>query len=290
MGTNCITRWSVEFLGEQKSRNSEHSQRDLGFTGKLGKHWYAVYGDTLWNKPFYMIRNSISRCTSDPLAVEDLHLRPDMPRQNQFIPWEPAWGEKQNWFIGVSSLLEIDSQEPVGAIFYLVTTGIMTADSRSLGTGIAMVKLVDGVPTVVKRFGDKGYWWPADTNPKWGDIAAFRDPNSEYVYAWGGAATSLAQDNSKKDLVFLTRVKARDGFDTSKYEYWWGREKGWSSQPLNQFNHQTAVWKATGQGQVVWNQYLGVYIFVHLSMTVPYRCCTSPTLTSSKLRGASVTV
>lgn len=213
-----------------------------------------------------MIRNSVSRCTANPLEVEDLHLRRDMPRQNQFIPWNRAWGEAQNWFIGVSSLLEVDSKEPVGAIFYLVTTGIMTADSKSLGTGIAMVKLVDGVPTIVKRFGERGYWWPADTTPKWGDIAAFQDPRSEYLFAWGGAPTSLGQDNHRKDLVFLTRVKSRHCFDQSKYEYWWGRARGWSSTPLDQFDHETAVWKATGQGQIVWNEYLRCYIFVHLSI------------------------
>lgn len=292
MGSNPITKWTVDFLGEQKSRNSEYSQRDLGFTGKLGKHWYAVYGDTLWDKPFYMVRNSISRCTGNPLEVEDLNVRHDLPRQNQFIPWNPKWGEAQNWFIGVSSLLEVDPKEPIGAIFYLVTTGIMSADSKSLGAGIAMVKLVQGVPTVVKRFGEKGYWWPADTNPKWGDIAAFRDPRSEYMYTFAGAPTSLSADNDKRELVFLCRVKARDCFDQRKYEYWWGHSRGWSSRPLSQFDHETAVWKATGQGQVVWNEYLGCYIFVHLSMcrTSTHRFgCSANHLMSNQLHGALVT-
>lgn len=268
-GTNPIKRCRVQFLGEQKSINSEPSDRDLGFTGKLGGHWYGVYGDTIWKNPFYMIRNGIARMTSHPLQVEDLHVRGDLPRQNQFIPWNAAWGEKQDWFLGVSSILEVDERTVTGAILYLVTNGIMKPDSRSIGTGIAMVRVVDGVPTVTKRFGERGYWWDAQTNARWGDIAALRDPRSEYIYAWGGAPEMLKDDKERKSLVFLARVKARSCFDLASYEYWWGPEKGWRSQNLNQFDLETAVWDATGQGQVAWNEYLGCYILVHLSRS-PY--------------------
>ncbi|KAB5566066.1 hypothetical protein GE09DRAFT_1055686 [Coniochaeta sp. 2T2.1] len=265
VGTNPIRRCRVEFLGEQKSVNSEPSKRDLGFTGHLGGSWYAVYGDTLWEEPFYMIRNGISRLTANPLEVEDLNVRSDLPRQNQFIPWNAAWGEKQNWFIGVSSLLEVDKDTATGAIFYLVTNGIMSADCKSIGSGIAMVRLVDGVPTVAKRFGDRGYWWNAENNARWGDISAFRDPRSDYIYAWGGAPESLKHDDHRKSLVFLTRVKPPECFNLSSYEYWWGHEQGWSSRNLDRFDHETAVWDATGQGQVVWNDYLGCYVLVHLT-------------------------
>lgn len=265
-GRNPIKGWTVDFLGEQKSINSEYSQRDLGFTGQLGTHWYAVYGDTLWHKPFYMIRNGISRLTNHPLQVEDLHLRSDWPgRQNQFIPWNGAWGEKGNWFIGVSSLLEVEQESTTGAIFYLVTNGIMSKDSKSIGAGIAVVKLVNGVPTVTERLGDRGYWWDADTCPRWGDVSAFRDPRSEFVYAWGGSPGCVKHHKDQKDLVFLTRVKAKNCFDLGSYEYWWGRGKGWSRKMLDRFDRETAVWDRTGQGQVVWNQYLGCYILVHLS-------------------------
>ncbi|KAH8901808.1 hypothetical protein BR93DRAFT_973218 [Coniochaeta sp. PMI_546] len=264
-GTNPIKRCRVHFLGEQKGFNTEPSGRDLGFTGQLGGQWYAVYGDTLWKDPFYMIRNGISRMTSSPLEVEDLHVRRDTPRQNQFITWNAAWGEQQNWFFGVSSVLEVDKKTATGAILYLVTDGIMSADSKSIGTGIAMVKVVGGVPTITKRFGDKGYWWDARNNARWGDISAFRDPRSEYTYAWGGTPESLKHDKDRKSLVFLARVKAERCFDMKSYEYWWGREKGWSSRNLDQFDHETAVWDGTGQGQVVWNEYVGCYILVHLT-------------------------
>lgn len=265
-GANPIQRCRVHFLGEQKPINSEPSGRDLGFTGKLGGHWYAVYGDTIWEEPFYMIRNGIARTTADPLEVEDLHVRRDVPRQNQFIPWNAAWGEKQDWFLGVSSILEVDEGTATGAIFYLVTDGIMSADSRSIGSGIAMVRVVDGVPTITKRFGERGYWWDARDNARWGDISALRDPRSEYIYAWGGAPEILKNDEERKSLVFLARVKAKSCFDLASYEYWWGPGKGWRSRNLDQFDHETAVWDGTGQGQVVWNEYLGCYVLVHLSM------------------------
>lgn len=265
-GSNPITRCRVRFLGEQKTADGEPSERDLGFTGQLGGRWYGVYGDTLWHEPFYMIRNGIARMTADPLRVEDLHVRRDAPpRQDQFIPWNAAWGERQDWFLGVSSLLEADAQTATGAIFYLVTNGIMKPDSRSIGAGVAVVELVDGVPTVTKRLGERGYWWDAQVNARWGDIAALRDPRSEYIYAWGGAPEMLKDDKERKSLVFLARVKAQSCFDLASYEYWWGPHKGWRSKNLDQFDRETAVWDATGQGQVVWNEYLGCYTLVHLS-------------------------
>ncbi|KAK3076419.1 hypothetical protein LTS18_013059, partial [Coniosporium uncinatum] len=45
-GTNPIKISSVNYLGEQTSDNT-CSHRDLGFTGKIGGKWYAIYGDDL---------------------------------------------------------------------------------------------------------------------------------------------------------------------------------------------------------------------------------------------------
>jgi hypothetical protein len=57
----------------------------------------------------------------------------------------------------VSSLLEVDNDTATGAIFYLVINGIITADSECLDSGIAMVQLIAGVPTVTRKFGDSSF-------------------------------------------------------------------------------------------------------------------------------------
>lgn len=49
-----------------------------------------------------------------------------------------------------------------------------------------------------------------------------------------------------------------------RYEYWWGRQKGWKSELLTTFTAETAVMWMSGQGQVVWNKYLNCYVFVRL--------------------------
>lgn len=82
--------------------------------------------------------------------------------------------------------------------------------------------------------------------------------------------------------VYQCRVKAAEVFElsryhwnsmqavllkvltSSRYEYWWGRQKGWKSEPLATFTAETAVLWMSGQGQVVWNEYLKCYVFVRL--------------------------
>lgn len=117
---------------------------------------------------------------------------------------------------------------------------------------------------MTKRFGDKGYWWDATCNPRYGDVATFADPHSGYIYAWGGAPTSV-KGWVAEQYIYQVRVRPCDAFDLSKYEYWWGRAGGWKRTPLNKFDCETAVMWGTGQGQVVWNPHYGCYIFVHLS-------------------------
>lgn len=89
-GINPIVLESVQVLGRQVARNSA-THRDLGFMGKLGKNWYAVWADTLWrdhgvtdaeqDTPAFhgVVRSSISLMTDDPLTVIDLHLNDDDP-------------------------------------------------------------------------------------------------------------------------------------------------------------------------------------------------------------------
>ncbi|KAK8068698.1 hypothetical protein PG994_005314 [Apiospora phragmitis] len=293
-GVNIISHdhtFTTNFLGLQLANNSA-SHRDLGFTGQLGGRWYAVYGDVLWCAPgvtdpakdspgFHgMVRDAISLCTDDPLVVHDLHLD-IVGRQQQFIPFHTEWGETGDFGFGGTSLVEVDSETNVGAVFYLVVkilpgVHLLLAVSIELtgscqngnktgyrGAGIAKVQLLDGIPTVTHRFGDRGYWWDADSTARYGDVAAFRDPRSEYIYAWGGAPMKIKGwvDSS---YVYQCRVKATEAFDLARYEYWWGRQMGWKSESLTTFTAETAVMWMSGQGQVVWNDYLGCYVFVRL--------------------------
>lgn len=116
---------------------------------------------------------------------------------------------------------------------------------------------------MTERLGEHGYWWPASSQARFGDVAAFRDPRSDYIYAWGGAPTSVS-DPIHQQYVYQCRVKAADAFDLARYEYWWGRQAGWRREPLARFDAETAVLWMSGQGQVVWNDFFGCYIFVRL--------------------------
>ena len=88
-GTNPVKVSKVDQLGEQLDNSCTH--KDLGFTGQLGGDWFAIYGDNLWcasgvtdpnsdSSGFHgMVRDSIARCTSDPLKVDFTHLNSDTP-------------------------------------------------------------------------------------------------------------------------------------------------------------------------------------------------------------------
>ncbi|KAF4809794.1 hypothetical protein CGCTS75_v014710 [Colletotrichum tropicale] len=271
VGTNPIAKPKVDYLGFQTADNS-CSHRDLGFTGAIAGKYYAVWGDTLWcdagvtdpakdTSGFHgMVRDAVSAITNNPLLVHDLNLGSN-GRQNQFVPFNASWGEKQDTGFGGTSLVEVNAATKTGAVFYLVNQN----SNGLVGAGIAKVDVINGTPTVTKRFGDQGFWWPANSNPRYGDIMAFRDPRSEYIYAWGGPPTTKTGwvDGS---YVYMVRVKASDAFDLTKYQYWWGRQQGWKSDRLTTFTSETAVLWGTGQGQVVWNQFYQCYIMVHLGI------------------------
>jgi hypothetical protein len=125
--------------------------------------------------------------------------------------------------------------------------------------------VINSTPTCIECLdqGNTGYWWPTATNPRYGDVAAYRDPNSDYIYAIGGVPNSVTSwpDNQ---YVYQVRVIASQAYDLSAYEYCWGRQAGWSSTPLSTFNSTTAVMWGVGQGQIVWSNHFDCYIFVHL--------------------------
>ncbi|WYZ41146.1 hypothetical protein EsH8_V_000041 [Colletotrichum jinshuiense] len=271
VGTNPIANPRVEYLGLQKADNS-CSHRDLGFTGAIAGKWYAVWGDVLWcdagvtdperDTPGFhgMVRDAVSATTASPLVVHDLDLGGNQ-RQRQFIPFNASWGERFDTGFGGTSLVETDAATGTGAVFYLVNQN----SAGLVGAGIAKVSVINGTPTVTKRHGERGYWWPAKTDARYGDQAAFRDPRSEYIYAWGGPPTYVT-DWVQAGYAYLVRVRAGEAFDLAKYQYWWGRQQGWRAERLTTFTAETAAVWGVGQGQVVWNEFYQCYIFVHLGV------------------------
>ncbi|KAF7554430.1 hypothetical protein G7Z17_g2882 [Cylindrodendrum hubeiense] len=283
-GTNPIGDLTVKFLGNQVADNS-CSHRDLGFTGHLRGKWYAVYGDTLWcaagvsdptqdTDGFHgMVRDSVSALTDDALVVHDLHLNSDDPvaHQNQFVPFNETWGETNLFGFGGTSIVETDYTSGTGAVYYLVNDA-----ENYKGAGVGKVELVDGVPTVTHRFGDSGWWWSGDSTPKYGDIAAYWDPKSKYIYILGNPPSSESGFPASS-YVYQARVPAADAFDLSKYEYWWGRQQGWKSDVLSTFTSETAIMWGVGQGQITYNKHFKKYIYVHLGgSTVYLRSAPSP--------------
>ncbi|KAM0245896.1 hypothetical protein ACHAP5_005046 [Fusarium lateritium] len=282
-GENPIGNFTVEFLGTQSSSNSA-SRRDLGFTGQLGGKWYAVYGDVLWcdsgvtdpaedTEGFHgMVRNAVSALTDDPLVVEDLHLNDDepVPHQKQLMPFNEEWGETNTFGFGGTGIVETDPDTATGVLYYLVN-----AAEHYKGAGVAKIELIDDVPTVTQRYGDNGYWWDGDNYPKYGDVATYRDVNSDFIYILGHPPNNITEFPDKM-YVYMARVPAGDAFDLDKYEYWWGRDEGWKSEILDTFDCETAVMWGVGQGQIVHNNHYGTYIYVYLDMSGTVYLKTAP--------------
>ena len=145
-GTNPIgTGFSVQFLGNQVSDNS-CTHRDLGFAGRIGTSWFAIYGDNLWcdagvtnpdqdTSGFHgMVRDSASALGSDPLKVHDLNLNSDSPvaHPNQFVPFDSAWGEDNTTGFGGTSIVEVDASNSVGALYYLIVSPHKPSSSHKI--------------------------------------------------------------------------------------------------------------------------------------------------------------
>ncbi|UNI21203.1 hypothetical protein JDV02_007213 [Purpureocillium takamizusanense] len=279
-GHNPIGGFTAEYLGEQLADNS-CSRRDLGFAGSIAGQWFAVYGDTLWAAPgvrhpadddvggFHgMVRNSVSRLGADPLVVHDLDLN-DRQRQNQFAEWKAEWGESNTTGFGGTSIVETDAEAEEGAVFFLVND-----NEGYTHAGIARVKLVNGTP-VAERLG-KG-WWDTSENAKYGDVAAYRDVHSDYIYALGHPPKQLDGKFVESQYVYQVRVKASRAFDLDAYEYWWGRQQGWKRERLTSFTPETACMWGAGQGQIVFSNYFKTYMYVHVcGATVTIKTAPKP--------------
>ncbi|KAL3963177.1 hypothetical protein ACCO45_000181, partial [Purpureocillium lilacinum] len=261
-GENPIRGFTVDYLGEQLANNS-CSHRDLGFAGSIAGQWFAVYGDTLWAAPgvrhpaddvdgFHgMVRNSVSRLGPDPLVVHDLNLN-ERQRQNQFAQWKEEWGETNTTGFGGTSIVETDPQAGRSCLLPRPNAQLKNNNEDYTHAGIAKVRLENGTP-VAERLG-KG-WWDTSENAKYGDIAAYRDVNSDYIYALGHPPKQFDGKFIESQYVYQARVKANQAFDLKKYEYWWGRQQGWKRDRLTSFTPETAVMWGVGQGQIVYSNY-----------------------------------
>ena len=228
----------------------------------------------------------MSLTTESATTVHDLNLNNASPvaHPQQFVPFNSSWGEDSSYGFGGTSLVEVDHATAKGAIFYLVNANV----GGLKGAGVAKVEVINAVPTVTERLDatGHGYFWDVTTHPRYGDVAAFRDPNSNYIYAWGGAPTIVA-GIADPDYVYQIRVNAADAYSLSKYEYWHGWADGWKQgQAPATFNAENAVFYKTGQGQVVWSTYYSCYIFVHLSRLI--RSSRLPHLTNVMTDGNDV--
>lgn len=144
-GENHAFVTNLEFLGIQTSNNS-CSRRDLGFTGKLGDHWYAIHGDAIWCAPNQtnamaktndtmfrgMVRNTISMMTDDVLKPYDLYVddRKPVPGPRQFFEFVREWGEHLLTGFGGTSICAVD--EKTGAVYYAIVCSIAQFKKTSL--------------------------------------------------------------------------------------------------------------------------------------------------------------
>lgn len=112
--------------------------------------------------------------------------------------------------------------------------------------------------------GDQGWWWNGDTTPKYGDVAAYQDVHSDWIYILGNPPNYITTW-PEKCYIYQARVRRAHAFDLDKYEYWWGRAEGWKSEVLTRFDPETAVMWGAGQGQMVYSEYFRTYVYIHLS-------------------------
>jgi hypothetical protein len=85
-------------------------------------------------------------------------------------------------------------------------------------------------------------------NPRYGEVAAYRDDNDAYIYGWGGAPT-VVTDSIDSQYVYQIRVATSGAWDQTQYEYWWGREQGWQvNNPLSNFTAETELARAAPTG------------------------------------------
>lgn len=141
----------------------------------------------------------------------------------------------------------------VGVVFFLLNHRPGGKD-HILGAGLAEVSLDTSgdVPTVHANRLSK-YWWDAETEPWYGDVAALKA--GDFIYAYGHA-----KDNP---WVYLARVKVEKATDLAAYEYWNGTD--WQSERLRreELNEKQSVFWQINQGQIYFSEYHNCFVFIH---------------------------
>ena len=253
-----ITVAQVAFLGDVRSENT-YVVCDLGFAGQIDAYVLLSYGDTLYTDSNYsatpfrgMVSDSIALATHDPLKVLDVNLNDD-GYPTQFCPIMTDMGEDPTeCALGITNVVETYPGQ--GIIYYLLNHR-PNGTNNLLGAGVATITLDTTVyPPLpnIQRANQSQYLWDGSCEPWFGDVGAIR--YNDYIYAYGHA-----QDIA---WVYLARVPWQDATDVTCYEYWNG--DGWQSERLNYgVGEKESVFWAVNQGQVVWNDYYGCFLFVY---------------------------
>lgn len=254
----------VDFLGNVHSATT-HVKRDLGFQGRLGEYVLLSYGDTLYSDANYsdtwrgMTSDSMALATQDPLLVVD----PVLNAQGfppQFCPLMSSFGEDPaDCALGITNVVETSSSttQSEGIMFFLLNhrpNGV----NNLMGAGVATVTLNTSTyppTTQIQRLAK--YWWDATHEPWYGDVCALRWKTHIYAYGHGGEGNPW---------VYVARVRAAEATDLACYEYWNG--EAWQVERLNSsaLSEKESVFWQVNQGQVVWSNYFGCFLFVYCGM------------------------
>jgi hypothetical protein len=95
------------------------------------------------------------------------------------------------------------------------------------------------------------YWWDGETEPWYGDVGAIR--SGDHIYAYGHAKST--------PYVYVTRVRWDKATDLACYEYWNG--KTWQTDRMYNVGEKEGVLWQVNQGQVIWSNYYGCFMFVY---------------------------
>jgi hypothetical protein len=145
----------------------------------------------------------------------------------------------------------------LGIVYFLLNyrpNGI----NHLVGAGVASVNITATYPPIPTAQRLSQYWWDGDTEPWYGDVGAIR--SGDYIYAYGHANAT--------PYVYLARVPWQNATDLSCYEYWNGDQ--WQIDRLYNPGEKEGVFWQIQQGQVVYSNYYGCFVFVYCGK---YLCC-----------------
>lgn len=243
----------AELLGNVHSVTT-HVKRDLGFQGSIGDHVLLTYGDTMYSDANYtdswrgMTSDSMAYATQNPLEVLDVQLN-EQGYPAQFCPIEKRYGEDASeCAMGITNVIET---YPGQGILYFLKNHRPGGENHLMGAGVATVTLSQDSPPVpqVNRLSE--YWWDGETEPWYGDVGAIR--SGDHIYAYGHAKST--------PYVYVARVPWDKATDLACYEYWNGET--WQTERLYNVNEKEGVFWQVNQGQVVWSNYYGCFMFVY---------------------------